>query len=68
MLKRYLAELQARQLSPESVHGHFATLRAFASWVARENYQVDPSLYRVRPPQVPQKEARWPSGRRAQPS
>lgn len=55
-LKRHLAQLQARELSPESVHGHFAALRAFARWAARESYPVDPSFFRVRPPQVPQKE------------
>jgi hypothetical protein len=55
-LKRHLAQLQGRGLSPESVHGHFASLRAFAGWAARENYPVDPSLFGVRPPKVPQKE------------
>jgi site-specific recombinase XerD len=55
-LKRHLAQLQERRLSPECVHGHFAALRAFAGWAARENYAVGASLFRVRPPQVPQKE------------
>jgi hypothetical protein len=48
-LKRHLAQLQQRRLSSESVHGHFAALRAFAGWAARENYTVDPSFFRVRP-------------------
>jgi integrase len=51
-----LVQLQQRSLSQESVHGHFAALRAFAGWAARENYPVDPSFFRVRPPRVPQKE------------
>jgi site-specific recombinase XerD len=55
-LKRYLADLQGRGLAAETVHGCFATIRAFAGWAARENYEVDASLFRVRPPKVPQKE------------
>ncbi len=55
-LKRYLADLQRRGLAPDTVHGCFATIRAFAGWASRENYDVDPSLFRVRPPKVPQKD------------
>jgi site-specific recombinase XerD len=55
-LKRYLAELQRRELSADTVHGCFATISAFAGWAARENYKVDPLLFRVRAPKVPQKD------------
>ncbi len=55
-LKRHLGELQDRGLSPDTVHGHFATLRAFAGWAARENHPVDTSFFRVRPAQGAQRE------------
>lgn len=38
------------------MHGCFATIRAFAGWAARENYEVDASVFRVRPHKVPHKE------------
>jgi site-specific recombinase XerD len=56
-LKRYLADMQGRGLSAETVHGCFATIRAFAGWAARENYEVDASVFRVRPHKVPAR--RW---------
>lgn len=52
-LKRYLADLQGRGLSAETVHGCFCQ---GAGWAARESYEVDASVFRVRPPKVPQKE------------
>jgi len=55
-LKRYLADLQGRGLSAETGHGCFATIRAFAGWAARESYEVDASVFQVRPPKVPDKE------------
>jgi site-specific recombinase XerD len=55
-LKRYLAELQARGLAENTVHGAFESLKAFANWAARENYPVDAALLRVRAPKVAQKE------------
>ena len=54
--KRYLAELQERGLSPNTVHGHFETLKAFANWAVREQYPVVQGVLRVRAPQVPQQE------------
>ena len=55
-LKRYLAELQSRGLSDNTVHGAFETLRALSNWASREGYPVDPALLRVRAPKVAQKE------------
>jgi integrase len=55
-LKRYIAELQERGLSPETIRGSFSTLRAFASWARSQGYEVDPGLSSVKPPKVPQKE------------
>jgi integrase len=54
--KRYLAELQERGLAPNTVHGCFETLKAFANWAAREGYPVDPGVLRARAPKVPQQE------------
>ena len=55
-LKRLLAALQDRSLAPNTVHGFFQVLRAFAGWADREGYPVDPALLKVRPPKVPQQE------------
>lgn len=55
-LKRCIADLQGRGLSPETVHGYFAAIRAFAGWAARETYPVDASLFRVRAPKRPQRD------------
>jgi Phage integrase, N-terminal SAM-like domain len=55
-LKCFLAEQQSRGLSDNSVRGDFQTIKALASWAARENYRVDPALLRVRAPKVAQKE------------
>ncbi len=54
--KQYLAELQGRGLAPNTVHGYFETLKAFANWAAREDYLVDHGLLRARAPKVPQQE------------
>jgi hypothetical protein len=55
-LKRYLAELQARGLADNTVHGHFEVLKAFANWAFREGYPVDAGLLKVRAPKVAQQE------------
>jgi integrase len=55
-LKRYVAELQDRGLSPDTVRGSFSTLRAFVAWAKGQGYDVDPGIGTVRPPKVPQKE------------
>jgi len=54
--KRLLASLQGRGLSPNTVHGFFQVVRAFANWADREGYPVDAGLLRVRAPKVPQTE------------
>jgi site-specific recombinase XerD len=54
--KRYIAELQTRGLAPNTVHGFFETLKAFANWAAREGYPIDPGVLRARAPKVPQQE------------
>jgi integrase len=55
-VKRHLAELQGRGPAPNTVHGCFETLKAFANWAAREGYPVDPAVLRARAPKVPQQE------------
>jgi len=55
-LKRLLANLQERDLAPNTIHGFFQVVRAFGNWADREGYPVDPALLRVRPPKAPQKE------------
>ena len=51
--KRFLAELQGRGLSPNTVHGFFEVIKAFGNWALREGWEVDPALLRVRAPKVP---------------
>ncbi|HVB77397.1 MAG TPA: tyrosine-type recombinase/integrase [Candidatus Nitrosotalea sp.] len=51
--KRFLAELQGRGLSPNTVHGFFEVIKAFGNWALREGWEVDPALLRVRGPKVP---------------
>ena len=55
-VKRYLADLQGRGLAPNTVHGCFETLKAFANWTAREHYPIDPGVLTARAPKVPQQE------------
>ncbi|SRR5712692_101074 len=55
-LKRLLASLQERNLSPNTVHGFFQVIRSFANWADREGYPVDGALLKMRPPKVPQME------------
>jgi site-specific recombinase XerD len=55
-LKRFLAEQQERGLSDNTIHGFFQVLRTFANWAHREEYPVDRTLLRVRPPKVAIKE------------
>ena len=52
-LKRFLAELQGRELAPNTVHGFFEVIKAFGNWALREGYEVDAALLRVRSPKVP---------------
>jgi integrase len=51
-LKRHVAEL----LAPNTVHGSFETLKAFANWAFGEGYGVDPAVLRVKAPKLPQVE------------
>jgi len=51
-LKRFLAEQQERGLSDNTIHGFFQVIRTFANWCLREEYPVDRTLLRVRPPKV----------------
>ena len=55
-LKRFLGEQQERGLSDNTIHGFFQVLRTFANWAHREEYPVDRTLLRVRPPKVALKE------------
>jgi integrase/recombinase XerD len=52
-LKRLLGVLMERSLAPNTVHGFFEVVRAFANWCLREGLAVDPALIRMRPPKVP---------------
>jgi site-specific recombinase XerD len=55
-LKRFLAEQQERGLSDNTIHGFFQVIKSFANWCSREEYPVDPSVLRMRPPKVALKE------------
>jgi site-specific recombinase XerD len=55
-LKRFLAEQQERGLSDNTIHGFFQVIKSFANWCAREEYPVEPSVLRMRPPKVALKE------------
>jgi site-specific recombinase XerD len=55
-IKRLLASLMDRQLAPNTIHGFFEVVRAFANWALREGFPVDPAVVRMRPPKVPETE------------
>jgi site-specific recombinase XerD len=55
-VKRLLASLIDRRLAPNTIHGFFEVVRAFANWALREGFPVDPAMVRMRPPKVPQTE------------
>jgi integrase/recombinase XerD len=55
-LKRYLGELRERGLSDHTIHGHYQTIKALASWADREGYPVEGALLIVRAPKVAQQE------------
>jgi integrase/recombinase XerC/integrase/recombinase XerD len=55
-LKRFLGDQQERGLSDNTIHGFFQVIRSFANWCVREEYPVDRSVLRVRPPKVALKE------------
>jgi integrase/recombinase XerD len=52
-VKRLLGSLIDRGLAPNTVHGFFEVVRAFANWALREGFDVDPAVIRMRPPKVP---------------
>jgi hypothetical protein len=55
-VKRLLGALMDRGLKPNTVHGFFQVIRAFANWALREGFPVDPTVLKMRPPKVPQTE------------
>jgi site-specific recombinase XerD len=55
-VKRLLGSLIDRGLAPNTIHGFFEVVRAFANWALREGFPVDPAVIRMRPPKVPQTE------------
>ncbi len=65
-LKRFLAEQQERGLSDNTIHGFFQVIKSFANWCAREEYPVDPSVLRMRPPKVALKEMTTYTGEQVQ--
>ena len=65
-LKRFLAEQQERGLSDNTIHGFFQVIKTFANWCAREEYPVDPSVLRMRPPKVALKEMSTYTGEQVQ--
>ncbi len=52
-VKRLLGSLIDRGLAPNTVHGFFEVVRAFANWALREGFAVDSAVVRMRPPKVP---------------
>ncbi|MFI5270127.1 MAG: tyrosine-type recombinase/integrase [Chloroflexota bacterium] len=52
-IKRLLGNLIDRNLAPNTIHGFFEVVRAFANWALREGFPVDPAVGRMRPPKVP---------------
>jgi integrase len=55
-VKRLLGSLIDRGLAPNTIHGFFEVVRAFANWALREGFPVDPAMVRMRPPKVPDTE------------
>jgi site-specific recombinase XerD len=55
-IKRLLGSLIDRNLAPNTIHGFFEVVRAFANWALREGFPVDPAMIRMRPPKVPETE------------
>ena len=55
-IKRLLGNLVERNLAPNTIHGFFEVVRAFANWALREGFPVDPAAVRMRPPKVPETE------------
>src|SRR5207302_9485292 len=55
-VKRLLGSLIDRGLKPNTVHGFFEVVRAFANWALREGFPVDSAVIRMRPPKVPETE------------
>lgn len=55
-VKRLLGSLVDRGLKPNTVHGFFEVVRAFANWALREGFPVDLAVIRMRPPKVPETE------------
>jgi site-specific recombinase XerD len=55
-VKRLLGNLVDRRLAPNTIHGFFEVVRAFANWALREGFPVDPAVVRMRPPKVPETE------------
>jgi site-specific recombinase XerD len=55
-VKRLLGSLIDRGLAPNTIHGFFEVVRAFANWALREGFPVDSAVVRMRPPKVPQTE------------
>jgi hypothetical protein len=52
-VKRLLGTLIDRGLAPNTVHGFFEVVGAFANWALREGFAVDPAVVRMPPPKVP---------------
>ena len=55
-VKGYLAGLRERGLADDTVHGVFATVKAFANWADREGFAVEKPMVTMRGPQVAEKE------------
>jgi site-specific recombinase XerD len=53
-IKRLLGNLIDRRLAPNTIHGFFEVVRAFANWALREGFPVDSAVVRMRPPKVPE--------------
>ncbi|MHB8509880.1 MAG: tyrosine-type recombinase/integrase [Candidatus Dormibacteria bacterium] len=55
-VKAYLGGLRERGLADDTIHGFFATIKAFANWADREGYAVEKAMLTMRGPQAAQKE------------
>lgn len=55
-VKRLLGVLVDRGLKPNTIHGFFEVVRAFANWAMREGFPVDSAVLKMRPPKVPMTE------------
>lgn len=52
-IRAYFATLQARQLSPFTIHGHYRCLKAFFNWLVREERLDRSPMWNIKAPKIP---------------